>query len=63
MESSNGGYYDSEDHQEKTFTAGRLIQMGNTLAKGLGIWFDNQKKTVVKKKKNKKFVVDSDDES
>ena len=62
MESSNGGYYDSEDHQEKTFTAGRLIQMGATLAKALGIWFDNQKRTVIKKSRNKKYIMESDEE-
>ena len=61
MESSNGGYYDSEDHQEKTFTAGRLLDMGATVAKGLGIWFDNQKKPAISRSRHKKYAVDSDD--
>ena len=38
------------------------MQMGGTLAKALGIWFDNQKRTVIKKSRNKKYVMDSDEQ-
>lgn len=61
MESSNGGYYDSSDHQEKTFTAGRLMEMGVIAVKGLGIWSENQKTSIVRSKL-RKFVIDSEGE-
>lgn len=40
LESSNGAFYDSSQHQERNFTNVKWAEMGKNLAKGLEIWVE-----------------------
>lgn len=64
LESSNGAFYDSIEHQEKNFVGSKWADMGKYLAVGLNFWIDtlNRKSTFAKISRNSKFIVDSDDD-